>query len=301
MSARLHIRRVDPERPAAAAEAIARDIGAAAPHGRDVCVLSVPRGDAPGWAVAPWTEVGVRRAQQDAEVRVETLPAAGQPRPPARTIEGDAVSLSWPGVARALRVPSSWLGRRVVLLTPCVVAVNDRRVPLRHGPVAAAFEALAIAVGAPATGDPSGLGARIAAHLFAHVAVIVDASWSVVVDPRAGIERPDSRFATQRCVGLQAPCPTANGHAVRVHEIDAWLVRRLGLTAPGGAPALALHGDADDSRWISVPTVPETLADREVAALWRAPSPHRPARAAVRPRHLDPLERAWEAWTERPS
>lgn len=291
---------MDPERPAAACEAVAREVDAAAPHGRDVCVLSVPRGDAPGLGVAPWTEAGVRRAHGSAVVHVETLAAAGAARAVPRPRGDEVVSLQWPGVARALRVPRAWLGRRLVLLTPCVVAVRGRRVLSRHGPVAAAFEALAMAVGAPATGDPSGLGARIAARVFAHVAVIVDASWSVLLEPEV------SRFATRRCVGLQAPCPTADGAAVRVHEIDAWLVRKLGLLAPRGVPALALQGDPDDPRWISVPAAVETLADRDVAALWRASAPvpaHAPivGRAGARPSRRDALDRAWEAWTERPS
>jgi hypothetical protein len=316
----LHIRRVDPEHPASAAEAVARDIGAAAPHGREVCVLSVPRGRGPGLSVPPWASAGVQRAHEGATVHAQTLQLAGQlsgqlsvggrtgPRAthaPARP-HADALSLSWPGMARPLRVPHAWLGRRLVLLTPCVVTSSSARVHLGHlghlvhlghGPVAAAFEALALAAGAPSTGDPSGLGARIAAHVFAHVAVIVDASWSIVVDGRF------ERYPTARCIGVQAPCPTADGHAVRVRDIDAWLVRRLGLGASASAPALTLHGDPDPPRWIAGTPGIDALADREVAPLWHAPGFDRTChgwarRVGPRPRQPDALDRAWAAWTE---
>lgn len=312
VSGQLHIRRVDPERPASAAEAIARDVGAAAPHGREVCVISVPRGRGRGLCISPWTSAGVRRAHEDATVHLQSLELPAPPSVGGRAgtraghaatpSPAQALSLSWPGVARPLRVPQAWLGRRLVLLTPCVVTSSEGRVHLGQGPVAVAFEALALAAGAPSTGDPSGLGARIAAHVFAHVAVIVDASWSSVIDGRL------ETFPTARCIGVQAPCPTADGHAVRVRDIDAWIVRRLGLTATASAPALTLHGDPDPPRWIhGVPSV-DALADRELAPLWPAPGSDRAGsgrtshrfgrRLGPRPRHPDALDRAWAAWTE---
>lgn len=273
-----------------AAEAVARRAQAAAPHGRAPCVLAVRHGEAPGWTVAPWVVTGACRAYSSAgaALHVQTL---GERRAAGGA---ESVALAWPGVPRALRIPKAWLGRRLCLLAPCVVTTREDRVAPRSGPVAAAFEALALAIGAPSTGDPSGLGARVAAHVFAHVTVIVDASWSMIVDEAT---HEDRRFATARCLGVAAPSPTADGSAVRPPDLDAWIVRRLGLATPIGSPHLLVEGDDGDGRWVNASAAPRGLACREIAALWRPGASPRSAGAAAG--HVDALDRAWAAWTER--
>lgn len=309
----LHIQRVDPVRPAVAAEVVARRLEASAPSGRGRLLVTIARGTGPGLQLAPWTRAGLKLALgatgpgaadvASLALEVETASAlagglavslAGGLAMSGRPARGEHVRLRWPGMARPLRVPLHWLGRSALFVTPCVIG----RARSSPGPVATAFAAFAVATGATVGGGRSRelarVGERLAARIFAHVAVIVDASWSVI---EGGPGDPRSWLPTGRCLGAWTRSPNTLQIAASAADCDRWLGSRLRLSRPTPAPVLAAIGDAAESPWPAASATPGALADRGVEALWRFAPLVRAERghpsAAGRP---GALGRAWEAW-----
>src|SRR5688572_9456646 len=273
MHGRLPHRHVTAADPTTAARATMRALQAGAPRSRAALVAVLDRGGEAGLVPAPWTITGVVSALAKAEMHGLVLyepddrgsnGARSLPAELAPIACDDAVAATWPGAPAGLRIPGAWIGRRLCLVVPCVIAANHRFGSRTiAGPVTAGLAALAAGAGVARAPDPARIGEQLAARVFCHVSVIVDASWTALVETATA-----RRFlATEQIVGVCLASPTTHDVEVSAAQIDGWLVQRVGTEA---APA---------------------LADRSVQPLWRISAAHE-----SRPRP-GPLGQAWHVWS----
>jgi hypothetical protein len=233
-------------------------------------MLIVDRGEHPGVVVAPWTIDGVLNHARDRGLHItfERTGGAYNRDPVARRLHaaqvpaaaaGPALELQIPGARRTLSIPGAWVGAHACLVAPCV----REREPggAMVGPLAGILEAIARGCGADPARPIAEVGAWLLQHTFASVGLVLDATWTVVLDAHGA-----QLQSAARCL--------------------AWTVPRTGLDATALDRAIA-----DAVPFPPSPTAAgSALAERTVGGLWRKQS--------APPRVPGPLARAWYAYPE---
>lgn len=295
--------------PTRAAHQTASAVLGDAPRARPLLLAVASWGAHPGLRPSPWVLDGVLRAVKDGGLGggsvvlgdpggpgslTDRLAAGGLP---ATEEPGTALGLRPPGSHRELRVPRSWVGRSLCLVLPCVHRQAESRSgrPTWNGPIGTALLALARRFGGTASLDPT---ARCLSELFAHISVIIDASWWAPLS--AEDQGAPLLLAPERTLGLRLASPVTE-ETFDPRTADAWIGHWVGLPIrhPTGAPRL--EGPAARTPWPKVPRLPAArrrpgLAGQAVSALWRRTDRTSPRRAALPPSAPGALARLWDEY-----
>jgi hypothetical protein len=320
MRSRVLVHGIDPAAPAEAAREAVASALSALPPARSLLVGVVAWGDGPGLEPARWTLQGVRAAARDAKLVAgyhdlgpHHASVTGRwLRAHPDAIDGDAprpITLEVAGARRPRRIPRGWIGRHLCLVVPCVHQRHERfgRSKCWVGPMACALQALAQATGVPGDDEPTDVGARVAAQVFASTTVVIDASWWAPM--RASQAAAPHLVALDRCLVLGTTAPaelwTQDGATV----IDTWLAARMGVAGPPPRNMAVPQwvGPAAADAWPRPPAAARRnrgLAGQAIDALWRVGDLGR-AKASAATRRLPPavpgaLARHWHPGTGTP-
>jgi hypothetical protein len=299
MGPHVHLLPADPRRPREAARATARSLLKRLPRQREVTVAVVGWARQPGLAVPWWTLEGVLEAVDELDLRAGEVTALGEPsasgrpkgRPPADRLGAGAggdrfVRLSLPGLTRPARVPRSWIGTNLCLVSPLAHRRGDgRRLSLRREgdldwvePVQSALAALVSGLGADGPlRAQARAGARLAREVFASSTLILDATWWAAAqehDRRS--QAPSYQLASELVAPEHVLGTPSLGDPDAVLNLDAWLTGLLGLgRAIVGADAPRVVGRRHPwpSSRLPEPRASGRLADRAMDALWAGAAP----------------------------
>ncbi|MEX1362594.1 MAG: hypothetical protein AB1Z98_05670 [Nannocystaceae bacterium] len=320
MPPRLRAHSIAAAQPRRAAHHTAAAVLADAPRARTLMLVVVDVGAHPGLRPSPWVIDGVLDAIADSGLRGRSavlgasdgadslaarLAAADLPE---ATHEGrahhDALRLRIPGSPRELRVPRSWVGSNLCLVLPCLHREQVVRggPPRWRGPVGSGLLALTRPWSGASGHDSVELAARCVSELFAHVSVVIDASWWA---PLSAEDRgAPLLLAPERTLGLQLASGIGTEHALDPRRVDAWLGQQLGLPGRRRGDAPALVGPAARTPWPRLPRASATgtraarpgLAGQAVAALWRRTDRTTSLHAALPPTAPGALARLWDEY-----
>jgi hypothetical protein len=309
VTVRVNVERIHPETPErAAAAAVSSSFELLAPR-RELVVIAVDWGNAPGIAVAPWTLAGVREAARDHDLRTRELRIAAcggdAEHVQASDDDGPRVSVELPGSHRARRVPKAWFGAHLCLAVPCIHVrkrVRGQAHPVWLGPAHQALRALDRACDGPSGRESPNVGARLATAVFASTSIVIDATWWAPMQPDDAAA--PSLLALDRCLALAAVSPSSAWRRHVLDALDPWLAANLRLgPMPAGDGSVRAAGTAASTPWPRAPNKigapPRSIATEAVAALWDAG--RRRPRRAVPERRLGPsvpgdLARLWHAF-----
>lgn len=321
MPPRLRAHSIAAAQPRRAAHHTAAAVLADAPRARALMLVVVDAGAHPGLRPSPWVIDGVLDAIAEGGLRGRSavlgasddgadslaarLAAADLPE---ATRDGsthhDALRLRVPGSQRELRVPRSWVGSNLCLVLPCLHREQVVRggPPRWRGPVASGLLALTRPWSGPSGHDSVEVAARCVSELFAHISVVIDASWWA---PLSAEDRgAPLLLAPERTLGLRLASGIGTEHTLDPRRVDAWLAQQLGLPGRRRGDAPALVGPAARTPWPRLPRTSATttrasrpgLAGQAVAALWRRNDRSSPRHAALPPTAPGALARLWDEY-----
>src|SRR5690606_36696605 len=236
-----------------------------APRNRPLLLAVIRWGAHPGLRPSPWCLDGVLQAVEDSGLRAQAIHRGEQratdplsARLAARGVtpldeHGPALGLRPAGSRLPLRVPRALLGHDLCLVLPCVHHHRPgKHGPAWRGPVGAGLVALVSAWGGTWSRDSVDRAARCVTELFAHVSVVIDASWWAPLAHED--EAPPLLLSPERALGLRLASPVTGEAAVDPRQADAWLGTQLGLPLrrrPGEAPRVV--GPAARTPWPKLP------------------------------------------------
>lgn len=315
MPPRLRAHSIAAAEPTRAAHQTAAAVLSDAPRSRPLLLAVTSLGAHPGLRPSPWVLDGVLRAiehdrfdgrslllgeRDELGGVADRLAAAGLP--PA-TDDRSALGLRPPGSHRELRIPRSWVGSDLCLVVPCLHRQLPRRSgrPTWRGPVALALLALAGRLGVTAGPGSLELVTRTLSELFAHISVVVDASWWAPLSSED--EGAPVLLAPERALGLRLPSSVSSSAAIDPRHADGWLGHQLGLVARPSGDAPVLEGPAAKTPWpkLSRRPAPATrqrpgLAGQAVSALWRRTDRGPARRSALPPAAPGALAELWHEY-----
>lgn len=275
---------IDPAHPSGAASSAVGRAFALLPPARELLIAVVTWGDRPGVGVANWTLEGVRSAADHAGLRWQVVDMTAVDPPATRKLAWDGVdasgrciNLDVAGGRRPRRIPTSWIGKHLCLVTPCLHLRERRRGrnDTWTGPTRAALATLARSCAQTGDQEPPEVGARLAASIFASMTIVVDATWWGVLDPEEGI--PAELVELNRCLALSSAPPSEAWGLDAPAEVDAWIERRLqvGPTSRGRALDIELTGSGVTKPWPKAPAPlvkrpRRGLAGQAMESLWTA-------------------------------
>ncbi|MCH9685936.1 MAG: hypothetical protein K0V04_31165 [Deltaproteobacteria bacterium] len=309
MPSRLRAHTIAAADPTAAAREAAHAVFADAPRGRPSLVMIASWGAHPGLRPSPWAVEGVLQALSDAGLRghgdvlgearltdpLHTRLAAHDYDPVAAQ---ELIALHPARSRRALRIPRAWLGRNLCLVLPCIHRQRERTTPADwSGPIGSALIQLATRCGGASVRDPMGTMTRTIADVFAHVSVVIDASWWAPLQPAE--EAAPVLLSPERVLSLQLASPVTTEASIDPRQLDTWLGAQLGLPLRRPSSGPRAEGSAARTPWPKLPRAmprAQGLAGKSVAGLWR-----RPGRAPTRATALPPavpggLAKLWDEY-----
>lgn len=291
--------------PALAGRRTAQAVLDDAPRARPTLLVAADFGAGPGLRPAPWVLDGVAQATEASGMPTRSVVLGRDPGPnaladrlvawglPSADHSRDGtITLLPPGSRRGLRVPRHWVGNNLCLVLPALHRQQPRNAsgPGWRGPIAAALVELAARWGRLRARDRVDQAARAVSEVFAHVSVIIDASWwaPLGVDD----EGAPLLLAPQRVLGLRLDAPVTAAEAIDPAVVDGWLGQQLGLPLRRRGDSPRLCGPDASAAWPKLPRTHDTarrpralssgLAGQTVSALWQRKAP-RPTRATALP------------------
>jgi hypothetical protein len=319
MPARLRAHPIAAADPTRAAHQVAAAALGDAPRGRPLTLAVIRWGAHAGLRPSPWVLDGVLHAIEELGLRGQALhvgergaadpitarlAARGLPPLDARA---PTLTLHAPGSRQGLRVPRPALGGSLCLVVPCVHRQHPgKEGPAWRGPLGEGLAALASAWGGSWARDPVDAAARALAELFAHVSVVIDASWWAPL--AADDDAAPLLLAPERALGLRLPSPVVGPAALDPQLCDAWLGAQLGLPQRRRfAEAPRVVGPAARTPWPRLPRTPARepaaggtwaapRAPAALGALWRRAQRPAPRRAALPPAVPGSLARLWDEY-----
>ncbi|MEM7157184.1 MAG: hypothetical protein AAF799_30305 [Myxococcota bacterium] len=311
MSPRLRAHSIAAAEPSLAAQQIATAALGDAPRARPLVLVVASWGAHPGLRPSPWVLDGVMQAIDDGTLNGHSfvlgddegpdslsarLSARGLPPSPARG--ADTITLHPAGSRRTLRIPRAWVGANLCLVLPCLHREQPaKQGPRWRGPVGQALLQLVSEWGAVRARDSIQQAAHCIAELFAHVSVIIDASWWAPLS--ADDEGAPFLLAPERTLGLRLTAPVSSDVAIDPQLADAWIGRQLGLNLRRRGEPPRVVGPAARTPWPKLPRSPAPrrkpgLAGQAVAALWQRTDAKGSRRGALPPAVPGSLAELWD-------